>query len=337
MKKPIRSVLFHSSVFAVAVLLLAGAPAAAGGASDQNFARWLDGIRKEASEAGISAAVIDSALSGLAPVPRVVELDRRQPEVTRSFAEYLKMTVSQQRIDRGRQLIETHGSLLDDIRARYGVAPHYLVSLWGIETNYGGYTGGFPVIGALATLAYDGRRSAFFRQELLNALRIIDQGHVDAARMTGSWAGAMGQVQFMPSSFLTFAVDYSGDGRMDIWNDTGDALASAANYLKRSGWVPGRRWGREVRLPGGFDRSLVGLNVKKNLNQWDDLGVRRADGGALPTGVDIPASIVQPDRGGRYFLVYENFRVFLRWNRSVYFGLAVGLLADAIGGGSPQN
>ena len=300
------------------------------GSAGDDFTVWLEGVKREASAAGISQATIESAFEGLAPVPRVIELDRRQPEVTRTFAAYLRSAVSQQRIKQGKRLLEANQALLDEIGLRFGVPPRYLVSLWGIESNYGHYTGGFSVVGALATLAHDGRRSSFFRTELLNALKIIDQGHIDPVDMTGSWAGAMGQVQFMPSSFLSFAVDHDEDGRRDIWNNISDALASAGNYLKRSGWSTGLKWGREVGLPEGFDSSLMGLDVKKNIDEWARLGVRRVDGGELPAGSEIAASVVQPDRGGRSFLVYDNFRVLLKWNRSVYFGLAVGLLADAV-------
>ncbi|MFO8090168.1 MAG: lytic murein transglycosylase [Desulfatiglandaceae bacterium] len=327
MNERLKALVFSIALFAVFALMTVGPARAAAG---EDFAVWLEGVRQEASAAGISAATIESAFEGLAPLPRVIELDRRQLKVTRTFNAYLKSAVSQQRINQGKRLFKANEHVLEDIGARYGVPPRYLVSLWGIESNYGGYTGGFSVIAALATLAYDGRRSSFFRAELLNALKIIDRGHIDTANMTGSWAGAMGQVQFMPSSFFSFAVDYDDDGRMDIWNNISDALASAANYLKKTGWVSGLRWGREIQLPEDFDMSLVGLDVKRSVDEWARLGVRRVDGGGLPAGTRISASVVQPDRSGRSFLVYENFRVLLKWNRSVYFALAVGLLADAL-------
>jgi membrane-bound lytic murein transglycosylase B len=323
----LKTLTFYIALFA-GFALMTVVPARA--ATGEDFAVWLEGVRQEASAAGISAATIGSAFDDLVPLPRVIELDRRQPEVTRTFDAYLKSAVSQQRINQGKRLFKANVSVLEEIGARHGVPPRYLVALWGIESNYGGYTGGFSVIGALATLAYDGRRSSFFRAELLNALKIIDRGHIDTSNMTGSWAGAMGQVQFMPSSFLSFAVDYDDDGRVDIWNNIADALASAANYLKQAGWVPGVKWGRETKLPENFDMSFVSLDVKKSIDEWSRLGIRRVDGGALPTGTGISASIVQPDRPGRSFLVYDNFRVFLKWNRSVYFALAVGLLADAL-------
>lgn len=326
MNERLKALVFYAALFGAAVISVGSSQAATG----EDFTDWLEGVRQEASQAGISSRAIESAFAGLVPLPRVIELDRRQPEVTRTFRSYLKRAVSDQRINQGKRLFKAHGSLLEQIGARYGVPPRYLISLWGIESNYGNFTGGFSVIGALATLAYDGRRSSFFRAELLNALKIIDQGHIDAGNMTGSWAGAMGQVQFMPSSFLSFAVDYNEDGRMDIWNNVSDALASAANYLKGAGWVSGLKWGREITLPAGFDRALVGLDVQRSIDEWARLGVLRVGGGGLPTGTGISASIVQPDRSGRSFLVYDNFRVLLKWNRSVYFGLAVGLLADSV-------
>ncbi len=327
MNRYLKTALFYPVLFSAFFLITAGAALGAEG----DFAGWLEGVKQEAIESGISRATITAAFQDLEPLPRVIELDRRQPESTLSFAEYLKNALSSRRINLGKRLLRSHGPELEEIGERFGVPPRYLISLWGIESHYGRYTGGFSVVGALATLAYDGRRSSFFRSELMKALKIIDQGHIEPDEMTGSWAGAMGQVQFMPSSFLLFAVDHDNDGRMDIWNNIHDAMASAGNYLERAGWKPGLKWGREVKLPEGFDMSLAGLEVKKNVDEWADLGVSRVDGGRLPPGADIVGSVLQPDTGGRSFLVYDNFRVLLKWNRSVYFGLAVGLLADAVG------
>jgi membrane-bound lytic murein transglycosylase B len=236
------------------------------------------------------------------------------------------------RIERGRELLAQHRPLLEEIGAAYGVQPRFIVALWGIETNFGTYTGGFPVIQALATLAHDGRRSSYFREELLNALQILDDGHIDVARMQGSWAGAMGQSQFMPSSFLRFAQDYDGDGRRDIWTTEADVFASAASYLAGFGWDADQTWGRQVRLPAGFDAGLADLEIRKPLSEWQRLGVRRADGQNLPAG-DLTASLVLPDGpGGPAFLVYDNYRTIMRWNRSTYFATTVGILADRIGG-----
>ena len=221
-----------------------------------------------------------------------------------------------------------HRALLEEVAARYRVQPRFIVALWGIESDFGRRTGGYGVMEALATLAYDGRRSAFFRSELLAALGIFDGGHVAAADMRGSWAGAMGQSQFMPTSFVAYAVDHDGDGRRDIWHTLADVFASIANYLAGSGWRDDQTWGRAVRLPADFPGDLVGLDTVKPIGGWQDLGVRRIDGRDLPTR-QLPASIVRPDGvGAEAWMVYENFRTTLKWNRSTYFALAVGLLAD---------
>lgn len=291
---------------------------------------WLDTLRADARKRGIDATTLDAALQDIKPIPRVIELDRRQPEGRLTFAEYLKLVVPQSRVQRGRKLLAQHRTLLAEVSAKYGVPASVIVALWGVESDYGRRTGGFPVIGALATLAYDGRRGAYFRRELLNALQILGEGHIAPAQMTGSWAGAMGQSQFMPSSFLSRAVDHDGDGRRDIWTTHADVFASAANYLKHAGWRKGQLWGRRVTLPPGFDPALIDLKVVKLLAAWQALGVRKANGQALPT-VAFNASIVAPDGiEGPAFLVYHNFRVFLKWNRSTYFGTAVGLLANQI-------
>ncbi len=301
--------------------------------AEEGFDAWLAAFRTEAAGAGISEATLDGAFAGVAPIARVVELDRSQPELTWTLEQYLERIVSKERVTRGREKLAENRVLLERISSRYGVQPRFLVALWGIETDYGRLGGGFPVVAAIATLAYDGRRSGYFRQELLQALRILEEGHVTPDRMTGSWAGAMGQVQFMPSSFRNFAADGDGDGRIDIWGSREDALTSAANYLARSGWVLDRTWGREVRLPDGLDAAGLGLEMRRPLEEWGDLGIRRIDGRPLPSVVGLPASVIQPDGAGtRAFLVYDNYRVILKWNRSHYFGIAVGTLADRIGG-----
>ena len=297
----------------------------------QSFETWLADLRAEALVRGISQATLNEALSGLKPIPRVIELDRNQPEFKLTFAEYLNRVVSQNRVVTGRKKLKEHQSLLTRISQRYGVQPRFLVALWGIETDFGRYMGDFPMIGAIATLAYDGRRSSFFRNELFHALRIVQKGHIGAAKMRGSWAGAMGQVQFMPSTFQSFAVDYDGDGRIDIWSNLGDVFASAANYLSQSGWVADQIWGREVSLPTQFNRKLVSLKTRKRLTEWQALAVRRLNGKDLPMKPNLLASVVQPDGPeGKAFIVYRNYRALLEWNQSIFFGLAVGILADRI-------
>ncbi|MEQ8397273.1 lytic murein transglycosylase [Thalassobaculum sp.] len=315
---------------AVAIVAVLAPPAA--GASTQPFDQWLSGVRTEAKGRGVSDRTLDAAFAGVAPIPRVIELDRNQPEFRLKFDEYMNRVVTQTRIDRGRRLLEEHRQLLDEVEAKYRVQKRFIVALWGIETDFGRITGGFPVIASLATLAYDGRRSTFFRRELMFALEILEQGHIAPADMKGSWAGAMGQNQFMPSSFHRFAVDHNGDGHKDIWNSLPDVFASIARYLSGSGWRDDMTWGREVMLPDGFDRKLIGSDARKPLSDWEALGVRRADGGPLP-GRDLQAKIVEvTERSGRarHFAAYEDFDVILKWNRSTYFAVAVGTLADAL-------
>lgn len=297
------------------------------------FSNWLSAFKSEAAREGISPGTINAALSGLKPIPRVLELDRRQPEGTMTFARYRQNVVNQARIQKGRALLRDHGPALRRVSQTYGVPPQYIVALWGIETNFGANTGGFDLVPALATLAWEGRREAFFRKELLTALRILDEGHIDLARFKGSWAGAMGQNQFMPSSFMRFAVDGDGDGRKNIWTDTDDVFASTANYLSRSGWQENQLWGREVRLRPGFDPSLISLDIEKPLDEWSRLGVMLPNGHPLPFGTGMHASIVAPDGpAGPVFLAYDNYRVIMKWNRSTYFATSVGLLANAISG-----
>jgi membrane-bound lytic murein transglycosylase B len=302
-------------------------------ADTPSFDAWLDGLRQDALKQGVAAATLDAALGGLQPIPRVIELDRRQPEGRFSFQEYHERVLSPTRIERGRELYREHKDLLDRVASDYGVQAPVIVAIWGLESTYGAYHGEFPVIGALATLAYDGRRATFFRRELLRALEILDHGDITAERMTGSWAGAMGQSQFMPSSYRTYAVDYDHDGRRDIWTSLPDVFASIANYLAKAGWDDRRTWGRKVRLPSTIDGDLAGLQMHKSLPEWQELGVRQEDGAALP-GVPLTASLLRTDDGqGPSYLVYDNFRVLMAWNRSTYFALTVGELADLIGRG----
>ena len=313
----------------ISVLLLFAVPGSA-----EDFQIWLGKLRVEAEGKGISQSVLDEALAGIQPIPRVIELDRRQPEFTLTFTQYRDRVVPQSRIKKGRVKYQENRDLLEEIGGKIGVQPRFIVALWGIETDFGRVTGGFKVISALATLAHDGRRSAFFRKELLNALQILHEGHIAPKEMMGSWAGAMGQSQFMPSSFLAHAVDYDGDGRRDIWTTRPDVFASAANYLAKSGWRADQTWGREVKLPRDFDFALADLKVRKPIGGWQALGVRQPDGGDLPTR-QLSASIVLPEKGkmSPAYLVYSNYRTTLRWNRSTYFALAVGLLSDGIGAG----
>ncbi|MCY4590246.1 MAG: lytic murein transglycosylase [Alphaproteobacteria bacterium] len=313
--------------------LMAGGLGMYAAEASEPFSAWLDGVRSEALERGIRAETLEVALANLEPVARVIELDRNQPEFKLTFRQYLDRVVSDRRARKGRELLERHAPLLGKVSETYGVPPRLIVALWGIETDFGRITGGFPVIAALATLAHDGRRSTFFRRELMLALEIIDQGHIAADDMIGSWAGAMGQNQFMPSSFHAYAVDHDGDGEKNIWGSLPDIFASTANYLSRAGWSDDTTWGRPVRLPTGFPGEHIGRAVVKGLADWQRLGVRKADGTDLP-GRNLPASVITPQSGSLdpAFVVYENFEVILKWNRSEYFAIAVGTLADRLGG-----
>jgi membrane-bound lytic murein transglycosylase B len=298
---------------------------------DAGFDAWLGVLRAEAEAQGIRHDILDAAFDGVTPIARIIELDRKQPEFTQTFAQYMENRITPKLAEEGRRHFALNKPLLEKVARKFRVQPRFIVALWGVETRYGTYTGGFPVIAALATLAYDGRRSDYFRGELLKGLIILDEGHIAPADMMGSWAGAMGQSQFMPSSFLNFAVDFDGDNRRDIWTTQADVFASAANYLARSGWRDDQTWGREVMLPDGFDPALAGLDVVKRLSVWQKMGVRRADGSDLPTR-DLEASVVLPGgEAGPAFVVYSNYRTILKWNRSHYFAMSVGRLADLIG------
>jgi len=325
---------------AFALLLLSMALAAVSPARAQGveagFQDWLVGVRTEAMAQGIAPATLDRAFAGIDLNPRVVELDRRQPEFTSTFWGYFDRAVSDERVREGRAMLERHGALLARVSAATGVPAHVVVAFWGLETNYGANLGGFNVIEALATLAYDGRRGAFFRAQLMAALHILDQGHVAPAAMVGSWAGAMGQMQFMPTTFRDHAFDQDNDGRKDIWTNLADAFGSAGRFLADIGWRSDRIWGRQVLLPAAFDYSQSDLSVSKPLATWAALGLRRADGGPLPVVANMSASLLLPaGHRGPAFLVYDNFRVIMRWNNSSFYALAVGHLSDRIAGGAP--
>ena len=321
----------YFAVFAVFIFGFHGLPVSAKASQPQTFEAWRTELRNEALSNGITATVFDTAFSGVQPIERVIELDRRQPEFTMTLETYLSKVVSGTRVKKARQKLSEHKQILAEVSEKFGVQPRFIVALWGIETNFGQHTGGFSVIAALATLAYDGRRSAYFRGELLNALKIVQDGHITAANMKGSWAGAMGQSQFMPSSFLNYAFDYDQDGKRDIWTTRKDVFASIANYLSSVGWRDDITWGREVSLPQTLNgKALSDKKTVKRVSEWQRLGLRLPDGGDLPKR-DLKARLVVPDRGkGRAFLAYANYDNILKWNRSNFFAIAVGSLADQI-------
>ena len=305
------------------------------GEETDEFAIWLSNFEQNALKQGITLQTLDLSFKNIEPNKRVIELDQRQPEFTITLDEYLNNTTPKFRVNKGKKLYVQHKDLLERVSDQYGVQPRFLLALWGIETSFGRYTGSFNVIRSLVTLSYDQRRRDYFTGELINALKIIDQGHTSPESMDGSWAGAMGQCQFMPTSFVNYAVDFDNDGKKDIWDTIPDVLASAANYLSSTGWDDNQTWGREVTVINDIDESLITVSarkveVSKKLSYWSKSGVRNLDGTKLPD-VNINSYLVYPEgKDGRKFIVYENFKTILDWNRSLFFGLAVGRLSDLI-------
>ena len=296
-----------------------------------DFNTCLANLQERAGRENLSPRAV-ATVATMQQQQRVLELDGAQPEFVQTFGQYLNARLSEDRIRRGRELYARHRAFLDQLTQRYGVSGQYLVAFWGLETNYGGYLGNMPTLDSLATLACNPRRGDYFSTEFLTALRVMDRESLNPEQMRGSWAGAMGHTQFMPSNYMRYAVDGDGDGRIDLWGSEKDALASAANFLNQLGWQEGVRWGREVSLPAGFDYGLTGRSHTRPVNEWAAQGVLTADGNALPAA-DIEASILVPaGHRGPAFLIYDNFAVIMRWNRSESYALSVGLLADRIAG-----
>ena len=297
----------------------------------QKFARWVAEFSTSARAAGIDEATLQIAFDGVRFLPRVIELDRAQPEFTRTVWDYLDSALSAQRIARGQDKLLQLRPEVDAIAARYGVPTEILFAIWGMESNYGSYVGDIATIDALATLGFEGRREEWARGQLLAALKILQNRDIDRAQMIGSWAGAMGQTQFLPSNFLAYAVDADGDGRRDIWGSVADVMASTANFLARSGWQAGQPWVLEVRLPPGLDFARADADVRQPASLWANEGVQAMDGAPLPALED--SSILLPASArGPAFLVGPNFRAILRYNNSTSYALAVGLLAQKLAG-----
>lgn len=298
-------------------------------AQQQNWNTWVAQVRKEALEQGISPRVFDAAFADIhEPSRQVKGLAHSQPEHRLTYTKYRDSRVDGYRIAIGRKKYKQDQALLNEIGAHFGVDPCFIMAFWGLETSYGSYMGNFPVIKSLATLAYDSNRPDFFRKELFIALRILNDGHVSLAHFKGEWAGASGQPQFLPSSWVKYAVDYDGDGHKDIWESKPDVFASIANYMKLNGWRAGEPWAIYVTLPAGFDKALEGKSTLKSVREWNELGVRTQNGQPLPHQ-DLEASIIQPN-GGPVFLAYPNYKMILRYNNSIYYAGAVGYLADKI-------
>ncbi|MFT5789966.1 MAG: membrane-bound lytic murein transglycosylase B, partial [Shewanella sp.] len=292
-------------------------------ASDANttdkghFSDYVAQLKQEAQEQGVSTQVIDDVFPKIKMFKKALASDKGQPETKLTLESYLPRVVPDWKVDKARDLFKTHQAELKRIGKLYGVQPRFIVALWGVESNFGKLTGNYPVLSVTASLAYEGRREAFFKKEFFAALKIAEQEQFSFEEMKGSWAGAMGQTQFMPTSFLAYAQDGDGDGKKDIWNNTSDAFASAAYYLQQAGWKESETWGRQVRVPDSFDNTLADLTIKKTFSQWQALGVRRFNGSDLPNRDDMMISMVMPDGAkGRKYLVYDNYRGLLRWNKS---------------------
>ncbi|TMN40611.1 lytic murein transglycosylase [Pseudoalteromonas piscicida] len=309
------------------------------------FDEYLKNLKQEAVDKGYTQQLVDEAFATAVFKEKVIKADKSQPEIVETLETYLPKRVPEWKIQQARKLYKEHQESLEKIAKEYGVQARFIVALWGLESNFGRIQGGYPVISALVTLAFDGRREALYKRQLWAALDILRDGHIGLDDFKGSWAGAMGQTQFMPTSFTSYAVDYNKDGRKDIWTTQEDAFASIANYLKSVGWNDDLTWGRQVKLPEGFDNSYIlkrgtkshkewlseWRKSERSLQEWQALGLRRMDGTDLPQ-VNITAALVMPDdANGRMYLAYDNYKALMNWNRSYYFASSVGYLSDRIG------
>lgn len=318
---PTRRTLLASTI---PVILSAPSLAAPG----DSFASFVNGVKAEARAAGIRPGTLERAFAGVSPNQKVLDRDHHQPESTWTWARYRGVVIGDKRITDGRQAVAVNRSLFQRVEQRFGVSSGAIAGIWGLESSYGTGTGDFRVVEALSTLAWEGRRASFFRGELMAALKILDHGDVAPGAMTGSYAGAMGQPQFMPTSYLRYAVDFDGHGRRDIWTSKGDVLGSIANYLAQSGWRPGETWGQAVSVPVGLD--APGREAKRPLSEWARAGVRPLNGRWVGRS-DTPARLLAPDgAGGDTFVVFGNFNAIRRYNPSDYYALAVGLIGDQV-------
>ncbi|PJE78705.1 Membrane-bound lytic murein transglycosylase B [invertebrate metagenome] len=296
------------------------------------FQACKDRLIQQAEKEGISTQIISHTLKPASPIQRTLDLDKNQPEFTQTFAAYFNRRITDFRVQQGRKLLKEYQPLLQKLTEEYGVPASYLLAFWGLETNYGSYLGKFPVVDTLITLACDDRRSQYFSNEVMASLKLIEANDLDPEKMLGSWAGAMGQTQFMPTTYLRYGKDGDNNHRIDLWNSIPDALTSAANFLSTMGWEKEWKWGREVKLPKTFDFSAIGLNNKHKLSYWREKGVTTIFGSSIPSGNTDAALLLPSGYGGPAFLVYDNFEVIMGWNRSVFYALTVGHLADRING-----
>jgi membrane-bound lytic murein transglycosylase B len=296
------------------------------------FEQYLADLKLEAIEQGYTTDFVDQVFAGVSYRKKTVTADKNQPETKLTLDKYLATRVPDWKVKKAISLMAIHHVLLDQVEQQFGVQKRFIVALWGNESNFGSIMGKHSVINSLVTLAYEGRREALFKKQLFAALKILQQGHIEQENFVGSWAGAMGQSQFMPTSFLNYAIDFDNDGRKDIWNNNADVFASIANFLKSEGWSDQLTWGRQVKVPDNFDFSLTGLksSSKRLLADWQAMQVRRYDGQDLPD-LPIKGSLIAPDgETGRIYLVYDNFHTLMKWNRSSYFGVSVSYLSDRI-------
>jgi membrane-bound lytic murein transglycosylase B len=297
-----------------------------------SFEEYVELLKQEAIQKGYQSGFVDMAFTGIKYYQRAVTADKNQPESKITLDTYLATRVPEWKVKQALKFYHDNAQLLGQVEEMFGVQARFIVALWGNESNFGKIMGKYPVVSSLTTLAYEGRREKLFKAQLFAALEILQQGHVVKDKFLGSWAGAMGQSQFMPTSFLIYAYDFDGDGKKDIWNNKADVFASIANYLISEGWNNELTWGRQVTIPESFSPELSGLEKSKMkpLSEWQALGVRKYDGSDLPL-IDIKASLIMPDgASGRIYLVYENFHTLMKWNRSTYFGAAVSYLSDRI-------
>mgnify|MGYP000224048763 CR=1 FL=1 len=340
--KPIKTLALSLSLMVSSQVTFAADKSAS--TTKPSFEQYIVALKQEAIAKGFEQALIDESFANVTFHKRAVKADRNQPEKVETLDTYLPKRLPKWKVKRARDMYKKHQVLLEKVAAEYGVQARFIVALWGLETNFGKIMGNYNVISALSTLAYEGRREVFFKKQLWAALKILKEGHINIANMKGSWAGAMGQNQFMPTSFVAYAVDGDGDGKKDIWGNQADVFSSMANYLKKEGWNDELTWGRQVKLPDGFDTALAipkntgsrknwlkaWAKTEKTLAQWQALGIRRTDGTNLPK-VDIKAALVFPDdANGRAYLAYNNYKSLMHWNLSYYFVSSVGHLSDHI-------
>lgn len=303
-----------------------------GAAHADEFETCKAQLATTAVEKGVAKAVVDRVFADIHYQPKVIELDRSQPEFVQTFPGYYSKRVNSWRINKGQEMYQKHRDFLHALSSKYGVPAHYLLAFWGLETNFGGYKGTMNVLDSLTTLACDQRRSHFFTSELITAIQLLERESLEQKRMVGSWAGAMGHTQFMPSAYMHYAIDGDGDGQINLWDSEQDALASAANFLSKLGWQPGYRWGREITLPANFDYRQAGYSNKRPIQDWSKAGIKKADGTPLGNSEELGYIVVPAGHTGPAFIAYPNFRIIMRWNNSEFYAIAVGKLADQIAG-----